>query len=425
MTPVELEQKLDALPNRPGVYLMKDRGGRIIYIGKAVNHPRDTVLGYFNAFNLGTYYGRPIPPSSPITPDVAPLPDGSRSPYDPANFSLDFDALEVFNGKRFDLLFSYRIPQVDPVGDEPSLPNCPAGGITTEDCIPARGEVVEHAVKVATVGQPDQYLLQPAHPGALEDWFTLLAQGRHIIPTGNSDSHGEKAEAGLPRTYIQAGETSDQSMRALSVTDVVDAMRLGKVVATNGPFLDLTVNGQGLGSTVVASDGKIDVHILVKAAPWVDVKRVTVYRGGRDQVKRPFVLEVIEVPSTRDLIRLDVTRHYAGIPDGSFVVVDAAGDESMWPVFTPHEVPSLQLTDAVGVIGGAFGFGNTYGKYLPQLENQVTPYGFTNAIFIDRSLKQPLRVAKKVLPVSNDQPFVPRVMPDLRKLFHALHSDPE
>jgi hypothetical protein len=30
-----------------------------------------------------------------------------------------------------------------------------------------------------------------------------------------------------------------------------------------------------------------------------------------------------------------------------------------------------------------------------------------------------------VLPVSNDQAFVPRVLPDVRKLFHAFHSDVE
>jgi hypothetical protein len=391
-----------------------------------VNHPRDTVLGYFNAFNVGTYYGKPIPPTSAITLDTSVQPNGALSPYDPSNFSLDFDAMEVFNGKRFDILFSYKIPQVDPEGDAPTYPACPAGGITTFDCIPARGEVVEHAVKLTTPGQPDQYLLQPAHPGALEDWFTLLAQGRHIIPTGNSDSHGEKAEAGLPRTYIHAGDSSDQSMRALSEQDVFDAMRAGKVSATNGPFIDLSVNGVGLGGTVVAGDGVVKVHVTVKAAPWVDIKRVTLYRGGRDQVKRPFILKVYDVPATKDIVRLDVEDTFPGIPDGSFIVADAAGDEPMWPVFTPHEVPSLQISDAVGVIGGAFGFGNKYGKYLPQLEEHVTPYGFTNAIFVDRALHQPLTAGpKRVLPVSNDQPYTPRDLPDLRKLFHALHSDPQ
>jgi hypothetical protein len=205
---------------------------------------------------------------------------------------------------------------------------------------------------------------------------------------------------------------------------VFDAMRAGKVVVTNGPFLDVTVNGQGLGSTVVASDGKIDVHIVIKAAPWVDVRRVTVFRGGRDQVKRPFVLETLEVPASTDVVRLDVTRSYSNIPDGSFVVIDAAGDKPMWPVFTPYEVPSLQISDAVGVIGGAFGFGNKFGRYQPVMEQQVTPYGFTNPIWVNRTLQQPLNAPKPVLPVSNDKPFVPRVIPDLRTLYHAFHSDP-
>lgn len=42
-----LDDKLDALPNQPGVYLMKDRAGRIIYVGKAVNL-RNRVRSYFN-----------------------------------------------------------------------------------------------------------------------------------------------------------------------------------------------------------------------------------------------------------------------------------------------------------------------------------------------------------------------------------------
>lgn len=46
MSSVALEEKLDALPNRPGVYLMKDRGGRVIYVGKAVNL-RNRVKSYF------------------------------------------------------------------------------------------------------------------------------------------------------------------------------------------------------------------------------------------------------------------------------------------------------------------------------------------------------------------------------------------
>jgi excinuclease ABC subunit C len=41
-----LEAKLDALPTQPGVYLMKDKAGEIIYVGKAVNL-RNRVRSYF------------------------------------------------------------------------------------------------------------------------------------------------------------------------------------------------------------------------------------------------------------------------------------------------------------------------------------------------------------------------------------------
>jgi excinuclease ABC subunit C len=42
-----LAEKLAALPEGPGVYLFKDRQGRILYIGKAVNL-RNRVRSYFH-----------------------------------------------------------------------------------------------------------------------------------------------------------------------------------------------------------------------------------------------------------------------------------------------------------------------------------------------------------------------------------------
>ncbi len=45
--PPALVAKLEALPTRPGVYLMKNTQGMIVYIGKAVNL-RNRVRGYFN-----------------------------------------------------------------------------------------------------------------------------------------------------------------------------------------------------------------------------------------------------------------------------------------------------------------------------------------------------------------------------------------
>jgi len=44
----ELQLQLDTLPGKPGCYLMKDSGGKVIYVGKAINL-RNRVRSYFHA----------------------------------------------------------------------------------------------------------------------------------------------------------------------------------------------------------------------------------------------------------------------------------------------------------------------------------------------------------------------------------------
>jgi len=390
-----------------------------------INHPRDTILGYLNAFNYGTYTGTTTEPLSGFGLDQTPQADGTPSPYDPRNYSGDFDVLEVYNGKRQDQLKAYRRPAVAPVGAEPDLPDCsPSLPTKDQDCMPAVGAIFQRST-FYTVNGVRKTTLQPAFPGAQDDWFTMLAQGKRVAATGNSDSHGEKAEAGLPRTYVEVGPTADGSMRALDADKVPAGLRAGRALVTNGPFIEAQVNGQGIGRTVISPEGTVEVKIRVKAAPWVDVTRVVILRGGPDQKLGPQVLETIPVTARDSVVRLDFTKSYAGLPDDSFIIVEAYGEEPMWPVFTPYEVPSLQISDAISVLADAFGFGAAFGKYRPEQAQQVRPYAFTNPIFVRRTVKQGLTVAKPVLPVSSTHPFTPRVMPNVLRLFDAFHSDPE
>lgn len=37
-----LEEELKKLPNKPGVYIMHDKNGKIIYVGKAISRKFDT-----------------------------------------------------------------------------------------------------------------------------------------------------------------------------------------------------------------------------------------------------------------------------------------------------------------------------------------------------------------------------------------------
>ena len=43
-----LKAQLDTLPTKPGCYLMKNKQGKVIYVGKAVNL-RNRVRSYFHA----------------------------------------------------------------------------------------------------------------------------------------------------------------------------------------------------------------------------------------------------------------------------------------------------------------------------------------------------------------------------------------
>ena len=50
-----LSQKLEALPESPGVYLMKDAKGRVIYVGKALSL-KHRVRSYYNRTGDGRFF---------------------------------------------------------------------------------------------------------------------------------------------------------------------------------------------------------------------------------------------------------------------------------------------------------------------------------------------------------------------------------
>ena len=42
----------------------------------------------------------------------------------------------------------------------------------TEDCSPAPGEILQHVVKVHEGMGGEKIVLNPHHPGGMDDWFT-------------------------------------------------------------------------------------------------------------------------------------------------------------------------------------------------------------------------------------------------------------
>ncbi|MEE9416211.1 MAG: CehA/McbA family metallohydrolase, partial [Acidimicrobiales bacterium] len=261
-----------------------------------VNHPRWDFLGYFNVFNLDQDLGTPV------------VRQGLRSVFAPTgpefeleNFSVAFDAVEIINGQRYDLLHTYRTPAVLP---PPPLP----------DPLPAVGEVVRDSNG------------QVAHPGAMEDWFALLNQGHRFTAVGGSDSHellGD--EPGYPRTYVFVG---NDERAAFTTADVVSGIRSRNVTVSMGPFATIKVNGQPMGADVSDADGSVELEINVNAPNWSPFDKVIVWSNG---IK---ILEYdVEASESLSFVR---TENIALAAD-AWVLVEVTGSANLFPMVPPTE----------------------------------------------------------------------------------------
>lgn len=302
------------------------------------NHPRDSILGYFNDYNWNQDIGEPEEATSLLL-----APEGPE--FGPENFDLSFDAIEIYNGKRFELLRNYRVPEVLP---PPPLPvNVPPAGTVLRD---SRGNI--------------------AFPGGIDDWYKMLELGIVKTAMGNSDSHTLEDETGYPRTYLPV---SDDRPGKIPELDIVAAIKNGKAVPTNGPFIELSVGSQGIGELVNASAGEITVTAELRAASWVKVDRLDFVLNGA----------VVASESGDNQSLAEVTKTIPVDRDG-WLLVEASGSESMWPVVSPQEVPTLQIADAVGSLAGSLGIDlNPYGNLQPNLTFVTRPFGFTNPVFLD------------------------------------------
>jgi hypothetical protein len=323
-----------------------------------VNHPRDSVQGYFAAYGL---IGDPL--SNELLHDTPPR-QGTFVPSGPGfefgTFSLDFDAMEILTGKRFDLMRTFRVPDVLP---PPPLP--------------------------ATVGPPGSIVRDStgavAFPGAFEDWQHLLDAGHRITAVGNSDSHHlVDGEGGYPRNLIDVGHGWDSATQ-LDELEIARAIKAGKVMVTTAPEITLTAVDPGGGAeqpvgSLVRPDaaGTVTVHIVVDAAPWVDVTHAALILPGGQRV------ELALDPPTDGVRRLDAM-HRVRVPDGrdSWIAAEVTGDRSLYPVVVPFEIPPLLLNDAVASVGSAVGLTDEFGNLKPQQITRVTPFAASNPIFVD------------------------------------------
>jgi hypothetical protein len=372
-----------------------------------VGHPRDGILGYFDQFGLDPMAGSsqdPVLVSSLLNSnnDMLDLCDTD----DPAehclqhSFSLDFDGLELLNGKRFDLLITPTTEELRCFAaweDGVSADGCSGDEVRMIDVVTRTADEqrrMNGAADPSLLAQDEEPLYLAGEPqGQIDDWFTLLNLGYRHTVLGNSDTHGlTKDESGCPRNYVVSAVDDPE---AINEREVAIAVKEHRVVASYGPLIDLHAEDlqHGIGSDVSVDDGTVNLFIKVQAPRWMTVDRVDLFQNGvlirsweGDDVDSGAVVKFeqeveIEGPGGVDLFG-NVVRQDA------WYVVSVIGDQDLSPLYQTVEVPPLQLNDVVigalgeldlpAIVSSAVGEPARFPKVHP-----VYPYAITNPIWVD------------------------------------------
>ena len=135
------------------------------------------------------------------------------------------------------------------------------------------------------VGSRDQTsLLQDANLG---DWFNLLNQGHIKTATADSDTHSTAiVQAGGPRNFV-ASSSDDPS--ELNDAELAASVRQGRLIASNAPFLRVTVEGDagataglGMGESklVAATSHAATLHLNIQSPAWAEFDTVELFANA-------------------------------------------------------------------------------------------------------------------------------------------------
>jgi hypothetical protein len=117
------------------------------------------------------------------------------------------------------------------------------------------------------------------------NWLQLLNQGHRIPGVVNTDAHYNFHGSGGLRNYVRCDAKSPGEIDPL---EIVRHAKKGHLVMSNGPFLDVKLNGAIPGDEVRLEKGSGTLEIRVYCPGWLDVDRIQVLQSGRPAQKFNF-----------------------------------------------------------------------------------------------------------------------------------------
>ena len=406
-----------------------------------VNHVFDGFQGYFANFDLDV--------ETMAVHDRETLGFPLSSPeFKADNFSFDFDAIEILNGKRIERMFTARVPDALPS----AVPDCfrvpgkaPLTGAPLRTYLDGdvdrdqdgdvdAGDIAACQSDAGCCQFSDQTF---AYPGELDVWYQLLSRvpnpaltrptapldqtepWRPATSLAVSDSHAALGDApGSPRTYLRVPD--DRSLAGVTQDQIVDAILNHRAISTNGPFIELFVNGATIGS-VVEADNPVNVEFHLQSASWIKPIWIVI-KGNATPDNLDGLINGLRVavdlrdlpPSCTDhrpdtavtdisctfsltLVRdtwlvaevlgwdIDqIQAPYVGVPtayESGTGLPDVAS--SLWPAVEGEDIPFVQLGDSIGTLAASFGLSVNFWKDLTPVQVRlVYPFAVTNPIWV-------------------------------------------
>jgi hypothetical protein len=159
-------------------------------------------------------------------------------------------------------------------------------------------------------------------------WYAILDTGFRLAPTGGSDYPFGLSLPGSERFYtrVEGGLTYEKWL---------EGVRRGRTYATNGPLLDLRVEGRDIGDELeLAGPGAVTVDAVVRFDPSRDdVERLELVRNGQ-------VVESFARAAGPAEIR---ARHRLEVREGAWIALRASGKK----VGLALEIPSAAHSGAI------------------------------------------------------------------------------
>ena len=124
------------------------------------------------------------------------------------------------------------------------------------------------------------------------DWFNMINQ--NILATGvaDSDSHQKRATEIYARSYV-ASAVTNPAVLAPEANNLAANVVAGKVVGSNGPFVQLTASAASTGQTaglgpsdntlLATTDGSVSLQVTVDSPLWAEFDRIQFFINNAPQ----------------------------------------------------------------------------------------------------------------------------------------------